>query len=807
MVLIRPPSAAVLAFLLGILVVGSVRGEPSPAEQARAEVLFDEGKRLLAQRRYEDACPKLEESLKIEEAGGTLAALALCHQEQGRTATAWAEFKALLALAHKTNHEARRALAEQSLRELEPRLIWLLVEVTPETAALSGVEVLLDGKALGSASWGLSLPVDPGTHRLEARAAGFVAWSTSFSVGPEPERRSIKVPLLSRASPPVSPGAAFSAAPSAAPSPGNEAPPRGRTLSWVVGGVGAASLLVGGSFGVSALLLQRKADEACPERGCPDDAAITQSRDAARHARIANVGVGVGLVGLVAAYLLWPPSRERTADSRRLQLGGTAEPRGAGFTLRGAFLPVETPALAPGELLDGKYEIRRVLGRGAMGCVYEATHVLLGDLVAIKCLHSDTPSEAAIARFLREARVVRAIRSPHAVKVLEVGLLPNQNPFIVMELLRGSNLEGHLQACGALPLERVADLLIQACDGLAEAHRAGVVHRDLKPENLFLAQGPDGTASLKVLDFGVAKMLVQGTSPREFLQTAGPIGTPLFMSPEQIQGGSLDARSDLWAIGVLLFYLLTERFPFESPTIEGLAVQICTAPPLRLADLRRDLPAPVLALVDDCLQKQAEKRPASVFRIAQGLQPFAPPAAALLVERIGRILGDSEEPAPRGATPSLPEEPPLSLARTLPESTSLSGEPGPADVPDALPPRKPDGRRWGLLLLLLLLPVLGLVWWWRPTPPPAAASVAASSAPIAPEPPAEPATQPSPPTAPSAPGVLVISAPLTQPAAPPVVKKNVNRKSSPPETPAHIPAATPPPPSLNPKQSAIEDRK
>lgn len=338
----RLPSWCLLpcSLILAVFTASSgSRAEPGPDEQARAEALFDEGKRLMEQKRFDDACPKLEESLKIEAAGGTLAALALCHQEQGRTATAWAEFKALLALANQTGHAARKTLAEEMIRELEPRLLWLLVEVSPEAAAV-GVEVLLDGKALGRASWGVALPVDPGEHRLEARAPGVAPWTTSLRVGPAPERRSITVPPLLPSAPaassaPLAP-AASSALPPATPlAPAS--PPRSLTVPLVVGGLGAASVLVGGYFGVNALLLQQKANRTCPERACASDEAIGQSRDAIRSAWFANAGIGLGLAGLAAAYLLRPTPQERVARPWRVQLGGAAQPRGGGVVLGGDF--------------------------------------------------------------------------------------------------------------------------------------------------------------------------------------------------------------------------------------------------------------------------------------------------------------------------------------------------------------------------------------------------------------------------------------------------------------------------------------
>lgn len=209
------------------------------------------------------------------------------------------------------------------------------MEVSPEAAAV-GVQVSLDGKELGRASWGVALPVDPGEHRLEARAPGVAPWTTSLRVGPAPERRSITVPPLAPSAPVASSAAPpATSAPPAPPAPAS--PPRSLTLPLIVGGLGATSVLIGGYFGVNALLLQQKANRTCPERACPSDEAIGQSRDAIRSAWFANAGVGLGLAGLAAAYLLLPAPRAQAAGSWRVQLGGAAAPRGGGVVLGGEF--------------------------------------------------------------------------------------------------------------------------------------------------------------------------------------------------------------------------------------------------------------------------------------------------------------------------------------------------------------------------------------------------------------------------------------------------------------------------------------
>lgn len=479
--------------------------------------------------------------------------------------------------------------------------------------------------------------------------------------------------------------------------------------------------------------------------------------------------------------------------------------------------------LKPGAVLDNKYRILQVLDQGAMGCVYEASHELIGDRVAIKCLLSETPSAVALERFLREAKVIRAIRSVHAVKVLEIGQLPDGNPFLVMERLQGSNLEEHLQSCGALSPPEVAGLLIQVCDGLVEAHKAGVVHRDLKPENLFLSRDSDGSSCLKVLDFGVSKILSPEATLQAQLKTAGPVGTPLFMSPEQIQGQTIDARSDLWSLGVLMFYLLSESFPFESPTLEGLSVQICTTSPRDLAELNPGVPEELLSLIRDCLARDPTKRPASVGEVASRLRPVASASSGPLIERIHRILGSAEEPLLHPVQRNTPEEP-LPLSLTLaeedphkPPASPKIASPAPARTNE---PRATRRGGWSLALGGALLLLVG-GWVARsrePSPPPVLAvplgneqpslALPPSSAPdVLPNHSAEPAPPPATSTsskpATSKPPERAQPSPPRRPPAPTIPREEPPPSPS-PRSPA--PLGEPPKPP-DPKQPAIQDRK
>ncbi len=247
----------------------------------------------------------------------------------------------------------------------------------------------------------------------------------------------------------------------------------------------------------------------------------------------------------------------------------------------------------PGDVLAGKYRVERVLGVGGMGVVVAALHLELDQRVALKfLLPSVAARPEAVARFSREGRAAAKIRSEHIARVSDVGTLDSGAPYIVMEYLDGRDLSAIVEKSGPLPIHVAVDYVLQASMALAEAHVAGIVHRDLKPSNLFLARQPDGTEIIKVLDFGISKSLAASPdASREgaaITKTTDIFGSPLYMSPEQLKDArAVDARADLWALGVILYEIITGKAPFDRRSVAEVFGAILHEKPLPLLSVLR----------------------------------------------------------------------------------------------------------------------------------------------------------------------------------------------------------------------------
>jgi serine/threonine-protein kinase len=305
-----------------------------------------------------------------------------------------------------------------------------------------------------------------------------------------------------------------------------------------------------------------------------------------------------------------------------------------------------TAGVREGEVLAGKYRIDRVLGVGGMGVVVAAHHLQLDEKVALKFLlpHATRDPEA-VARFLREARAAVKIKNEHVARVSDVGTLPSGAPYMVMEYLEGGDLAQWLRERGPVRVEQAVDFVLQACVAVAEAHVLGIVHRDLKPANLFCVRRTDGQLTIKVLDFGISKVASAGGAGASLAatKTSALMGTPLYMSPEQMRSSKdVDAGTDIWALGAILFELVAGQPAFWADTVTELAIKVANDPPSALRSFRPDAPAGLEAVILRCLEKERRRRYRNVGELALAIMPLAPKRAGTYVERISGIVQAGE---------------------------------------------------------------------------------------------------------------------------------------------------------------------
>ena len=322
----------------------------------------------------------------------------------------------------------------------------------------------------------------------------------------------------------------------------------------------------------------------------------------------------------------------------------------------------------PGTVVLGKYRVESVIGEGGMGAVMKGYHIDLEEPVAIKVLLPEMLGRQDIVqRFLREAKAAVKLKGEHVARVIDVGRLDADVdgnfegvPYIVMEYLEGSDLNRIVKAHGPQDPAMAADLMLQACQAIAEAHAIGIIHRDIKASNFFIIQHDDDPPHLKVLDFGIATT-PKGTS--ELTDGGQIIGTPSYMAPEQMRSSRLaDARSDVWSMGVVLYELLEGKRPFRAEQYSDLCLKVGGEPPEPMVN--REAPAGLRAVVMKCLEKPVERRYQSVAELAFDLMPFASDAvlARASVEQIARMLG-------RRGTRT------IDAARVPDDATLLSGAP------------------------------------------------------------------------------------------------------------------------------------
>jgi eukaryotic-like serine/threonine-protein kinase len=354
----------------------------------------------------------------------------------------------------------------------------------------------------------------------------------------------------------------------------------------------------------------------------------------------------------------------------------------------------------PGDVVADKYRIERVIGSGGMGVVVAALHLAMGERVALKFVTAERATDReAVGRLMREARATFRLRSEHTVRVHDVGELASGVVYIVMELLDGRDLKAELEDRGKLPEPEVVRLAFEACDALEEAHALGIVHRDLKPHNMFLAKTARGTTILKILDFGMSKL-----DPQHFDPNSGPLtrpetalGTPRYMAPEQWKSAAeVDARADIWALGVVMYELLTGKAPL--PDVRGMQRQarlLAGAIP-DPRELQKNISDKVARAVMKCLRPDPSVRWGSVAHLLSALQD-AYPAIGATVERVEVTRTDVTRAVPRDvmkrqaaaafaeplrAGPPTTKAPPT--ARASPMARHIAGE------SRAMPPPSPE---------------------------------------------------------------------------------------------------------------------
>lgn len=433
-----------------------------------------------------------------------------------------------------------------------------------------------------------------------------------------------------------------------------------------------------------------------------------------------------------------------------------------------------------GDVIRGKYRITGKLGEGGMGVVFQALHVEIDARVAMKILRPEMLDDPEnVARFDRESRAVSQLRGEHIARVLDVDFAESGLPFIVMELLEGRDLSSELELRSVLPADEAVDYVLQACTAMTEAHALGIIHRDLKPSNLFISD-TGGTRMVKVLDFGISKIVDDEV---RMTMTQATFGTPLYMSPEQVRSTKLvDARTDVWSLGIILYELLSGRTPFVGNATAAAAAIVTEKPP-SLKSLRADLPPGLEDVVMKALEKDPAKRWQDVASFARALKPFAPDAP-ISGGRLAAVQREAESNRAIKVAPARPEDATVvNPARTAERNRARRSRAA------AMRRSIAAGAGVAVALVGVALAARALLLGPRESDP------ATSAAALAP-----PATMIAPPVSASPP--VSVPLPAAARAAPPSAPSLPIAAAIAPEPPAPRPAATGPAPVPAPRASA-----
>ncbi len=357
---------------------------------------------------------------------------------------------------------------------------------------------------------------------------------------------------------------------------------------------------------------------------------------------------------------------------------------------------LQAPGAQPGvgSVLNGKYRIEKVIGIGGMGIVYAAHHEQLGERVALKLMLSDMARRPeAVARFINEARAAAKIKNEHVARVMDVGTIDGDGgAFMALEFLEGHDVEQILEARGRLSASEAVDYVLQALEAIAQAHALGIVHRDLKPANLFMARQQSGEDIIKVLDFGISKAQSGFDMPGGggLTSTQEILGSPLYMSPEQLRSSrTVDARADIWSIGVILYELTTGIRPFDGETAGAVFAAILVEVPVPPRQVCPELPPDLERVILKCLARAADDRYQDVAHLAAELAPFAPHGHTS-APKVLKTLASPAESRPqlgtaRDSNPALPRTSPTPVQGTLPMAYGARPDQGAVHAASASP--------------------------------------------------------------------------------------------------------------------------
>jgi hypothetical protein len=366
--------------------------------------------------------------------------------------------------------------------------------------------------------------------------------------------------------------------------------------------------------------------------------------------------------------------------------------------------PPEDSTYSPGTLVASRLRVVRIIGVGGMGTVYEVEHELTKHHRALKVLHARAAGQPSVVeRFVREASAAARVANPHVAETFDAGKLETGEPYLLMELIDGETLDQRLQRAGPIDVGELTDLVHQACEGVHAAHLAGIVHRDLKPENLIVT-ARDGAPFLKILDFGISKFDSERTGALGITTEGSVMGTPYYMSPEQVLASpSLDARTDVYSLGVILYECACGQRPYDAQTVEHLAVLIHEGKATPLDVRRPGLPAAFCAAVHKAMAVDRQARFSTARELAEAIAPLRTPGAG------ARVVSWSAPPVRVVIRPSGPPpgDTPSHLAHLAGAVTTSSGL---ADTKATAPYRTGARRTSG--------------WWWVA----AAAALAAAAA-------------------------------------------------------------------------------